>query len=214
MRRGLTLTAFDIDTLIELHPHLTQCGRGLGLPPCQVSSWSIQPFGHNTPTSQKDRTGQDRTGQTDRQTDRSFLVLAYRVCPGKEAVKQVSDTASVVYTPTYLLTYIHFFGRPFAKRFTICYWTVVLPCSVYLSVQTGLVGHAWTCRTKWHRFHTFAIGIEYTYFRPLRPNFAIGPPFLTNFGAYSPETVGNRGEERWGSIYLIEVFWPAHAEKG
>jgi len=36
-------------------PHLTQCGRGL--PACQVSSWSIQPFGHNTPTSQ--------TGQTD-----------------------------------------------------------------------------------------------------------------------------------------------------
>jgi len=52
----------------------------------------------------------DRTGQTDRQTDRSFLVPAYRVCPGKEAVKQVSDTASVVYTPTYLLTYIHFLG--------------------------------------------------------------------------------------------------------
>jgi len=36
--------------------HLTQCSRGL--PPCQVSSWSIQPFGHNTPTSQ--------TLQTDR----------------------------------------------------------------------------------------------------------------------------------------------------
>jgi len=44
--------------------HLTQCGQGRGLPGCQVSSWSIQPFGHNTPTSQ--------TGQTDRQdgTDR------------------------------------------------------------------------------------------------------------------------------------------------
>ena len=24
------------------------------IPPCQVSSWSIQPFGHNTPTSQTD----------------------------------------------------------------------------------------------------------------------------------------------------------------
>jgi len=31
----------------ELGPHLTVCGQGRGLPPCQVSSWSIQPFGHN-----------------------------------------------------------------------------------------------------------------------------------------------------------------------
>jgi len=30
------------------------------IPPCQVSSWSIRPFGHNTPTSETDR-------QTDRQ---------------------------------------------------------------------------------------------------------------------------------------------------
>jgi len=36
---------------------------GRGLPPCQVSSWSIQLFGHNTPTSQTDR--QDRTYGTD-----------------------------------------------------------------------------------------------------------------------------------------------------
>jgi len=33
---------------------LTQCR--LGLPPYQVASWSIQPFGHNTPTLQTDRT--------------------------------------------------------------------------------------------------------------------------------------------------------------
>jgi len=40
--------------------YVTQCGlgRGLGLPACQLSSWSIQPFGHNTPTSQTHR--QDR----------------------------------------------------------------------------------------------------------------------------------------------------------
>jgi len=31
----------------ELGPHLTQCGQGWGLPPCQVSSWSMQPFSHN-----------------------------------------------------------------------------------------------------------------------------------------------------------------------
>jgi len=33
--------------LRELGPHLTQCGLGRGLPPYQMLSWSIQPFGHN-----------------------------------------------------------------------------------------------------------------------------------------------------------------------
>jgi len=42
----------------ELGPHLTQCGQGRGLPACQVSSWSFQPFGHSARTSQTDR--QDR----------------------------------------------------------------------------------------------------------------------------------------------------------
>ena len=46
----------------ELGPHLTHRGQGRGLCACQVSSWSIQPFGHCTPTSETDR--------TDRQTDR------------------------------------------------------------------------------------------------------------------------------------------------
>jgi len=32
----------------RLGPHLTQCGLGRGLPPYQVASWSIQPFGHNS----------------------------------------------------------------------------------------------------------------------------------------------------------------------
>jgi len=48
----------------ELGPHVTQCGLGRGLPACQVSPWSIQPFGHNTPTLQ--------TGQTDRQRSDSI----------------------------------------------------------------------------------------------------------------------------------------------
>ena len=59
----------------ERGPHLIQCRLRQDLLRCQVSSSSIQPFGHNTPTSQAgqlqtDRT--DRTGQTDRyrQTDR------------------------------------------------------------------------------------------------------------------------------------------------
>jgi len=47
----------------ELGPHLTQCGQGRDLPACQVSSWSVQPFGHNTPTLQTDR----QTDWTDRQ---------------------------------------------------------------------------------------------------------------------------------------------------
>jgi len=45
----------------ELGLHLTQCGLGRGLSPIQVAFWSIQPFGHNTPTLLRDR-------QTDRQT--------------------------------------------------------------------------------------------------------------------------------------------------
>jgi len=44
----------------ELGPHLTQCGLGPGLPAYQVSSGSIQQFGHNTPTSQTDRTDRQR----------------------------------------------------------------------------------------------------------------------------------------------------------
>ena len=32
---------------VELDPHLTQCRLGWGLPPYQVVSWCIQPFGHN-----------------------------------------------------------------------------------------------------------------------------------------------------------------------
>ena len=41
-KRGL-LCSF----LGELGPHLTQCHLGQGLPPYQVASWYIQPFGHN-----------------------------------------------------------------------------------------------------------------------------------------------------------------------
>ena len=88
----------------ELGRHLTQCrlSRGLppyqvaswsmqpfghnghgpkigGLPACQVSSWSVQPFGHNTPTLQ---TGQDR--QTERQWSDSI---------GRTALKTVAQNA-------------------------------------------------------------------------------------------------------------------------
>jgi len=42
----------------ELGPHLTQCGQGRGLPACQVSSWSVQPFG--TMHQRYRQTGQTR----------------------------------------------------------------------------------------------------------------------------------------------------------
>jgi len=52
----------------ELSPHLIQCGQSQILPACQVSPCSVQPFGHNTPTSQTDI--QDRqTGQRGHRSD-------------------------------------------------------------------------------------------------------------------------------------------------
>jgi len=58
----------------ELGPHLTQCGQGRGLPAHQVSSWSIQPFGHNTPTSQTDR----QTGQTN-SDPRIYFIFKFNI---------------------------------------------------------------------------------------------------------------------------------------
>ena len=43
---------------VKLGAHLRML-LGRGLPACQVSFWSIQPFGHNAPTLQTYRTGQD-----------------------------------------------------------------------------------------------------------------------------------------------------------
>ena len=77
----------------ELDPHLTQCGHGRGLPPCQVSSWSIQPFGHNTPTLQTEQRGQiaqDR--QTDRQTGQRSDSIGRTVL---QTVAQNSATVTV-----------------------------------------------------------------------------------------------------------------------
>jgi len=45
----------------ELGPYLTQCGQGRGLPACQTSSWSVQPFGQSARTSQTDRQDRQRT---------------------------------------------------------------------------------------------------------------------------------------------------------
>ena len=62
---GRKLGAVSLFLGVVAGSHAAQCGRGRGLPPCQVSSPAIQPFAHNTPTSVTDRTGQTRqTGQT------------------------------------------------------------------------------------------------------------------------------------------------------
>jgi len=44
---------------------------GQGLPPYQVVSWSIQPFGHNTPTSKTDRTDNGPISQSEQLYKRS-----------------------------------------------------------------------------------------------------------------------------------------------
>ena len=51
----------------ELGRHLPQCGRGRGLPACQVSSSSVQPFGHNRLHQRHRET--DRQTETDRHAD-------------------------------------------------------------------------------------------------------------------------------------------------
>ena len=65
---------------VELGLYLTQCGLGRDLPPYQVTSWSIQPFVHNTRTSQTDR----QTGQRRQRSDsigRTVLqTLAQKQC--------------------------------------------------------------------------------------------------------------------------------------
>jgi len=63
----------------DLRPHLTQCGPGQGLPACQVSSWSVQLFGHNT-VHQRYR--QDREDRTDRQNGpKAYGELFYKWPP-------------------------------------------------------------------------------------------------------------------------------------
>jgi len=74
----------------ELGTHLTQCGQGRGLPACQVSSRSIQPFGHNTPALQ---TGQDR-----RRSDSIRRTVLRTVAP------KPNDTEKLLYLIVYATT--------------------------------------------------------------------------------------------------------------
>jgi len=56
----------------EVGTQLTQCGQGRHLPTCQVSPWSVRPFGHSARTLQTDRQTDRQTGQTDRQRSDSI----------------------------------------------------------------------------------------------------------------------------------------------
>ena len=73
----------------ELGPHLIQCGQGRGLPACQVSSRSLQPFGHKTATLQ--------TGQTDRQRSDSIGRTVF-------SERELTFTFAICYRPSVCLS--------------------------------------------------------------------------------------------------------------
>jgi len=84
--------------------NLTQCGQGRSLPARQVSSLSVQPFGHNTPTSQTGQTEQDRQrsdsiGRTVLQT----VAQNYRILMPFLAVK-FNESSAVAQTGDRLAT--------------------------------------------------------------------------------------------------------------
>jgi len=55
--------------------HLTHCRLDRGQSSYQVASWSIQPFGHNTPTLQTDRTDGQTGHRCRSKRDRSIDML-------------------------------------------------------------------------------------------------------------------------------------------
>jgi len=80
----------------EARSRLTQCHLGRGLPPYQVVSWSIQPFGHNTPTLQTDR----QTNTTDRTTV-PYSIGRTVTCSGRPKItKKYQDTQNTQNTKT------------------------------------------------------------------------------------------------------------------
>ena len=67
----------------EVGPHLTQCGQGRGLPACQGTSGSVQPFGHSARTSKTDRQDiqrSDSIGRTVLQTVAQKLSSNRQTC--------------------------------------------------------------------------------------------------------------------------------------
>jgi len=113
-----------------LGPHLTQSRLGWGLPPCQVPSWSVKPFGHNTPTLQTDRqtdrteqrTGQDRTDrQRSDSIERTVLQTVAQKC--KTAIREMHISLYCVYNHQLWLTTInnHFTKKMKFFHVTQCY---------------------------------------------------------------------------------------------
>ena len=85
----------------ELGPHLTQCGRGRVLPRWQVSSWSIQPFGHNN-----QRYGQYRqTGQRSHSIGRTVVQTIAKNLP----IAHVFCVVVVLFSMKFFLQTLNFF---------------------------------------------------------------------------------------------------------
>ena len=84
-----------ISQTMRIFLNLAQWGLGLGLPPCQVASWSIQPFGHNTPrlqTDRQDRQRSDSIGQTVlRKVAQYFLAVAVKLTVNQRRRRHWAD---------------------------------------------------------------------------------------------------------------------------
>jgi len=79
----------------KLGPYLTQCGLGRVLRPYQVASWSIRPFGHNTPTLETDWQT-DKTDIQDRQRSHSIERNVLQTVARKSQVQTSRDFLCVL----------------------------------------------------------------------------------------------------------------------
>ena len=129
---------------VELGPHLTQCGQGWGLPARLDSSWSIKPFGHNTPTSQTDR--------TERQTDNGRPLPEQR-----STVLQLSIFLRKVFKPPN----VHrLFGNIFINRVAPYWWLslkkmkmALLFCCLQTCKNTSHWRHHWQRIYNVYQYH-------------------------------------------------------------
>jgi len=100
-------------------PHLTQCGRGRGLPPCQVSSSSIQLFGHNTPTSQTNGTDRQDSQRSD-SIRRTVLQTVVQKEATEKPLLQVAPTSLATFSSSlnFLLAVTYFYSFQFSLLFS------------------------------------------------------------------------------------------------
>ena len=129
--------------LRELGPNLAQCTLGRGLPPYHVASWSIQPFGHNTPTLQTDK--QDRQlsriigrtvtyGRPKNRLSRSWSSASdnYRKSP------KLSSTGTYHFPAIGELLFVRIYEIHFAFwTFTVAFLT----CRLFSNVNTSRLAH-------------------------------------------------------------------------